>query len=173
MTTRQSPNRTDMITLRPACETQPVVTLQAMTPESAAILSQHFAVMDPWLRYAMEAPALAAYLTRPEQSAPRFEIHVGGTLAGAAGIRENWLRGSYLQFLGLLPAFQRQGLGELVLAWFEGAARARSDRNLWVAAAEFNHGALRFYERHGFRRAALLEDLVQDGFTEVLFRKKL
>ena len=35
--------------------------------------------------------------------APRFAVWLGGKLAGAAGLRLNWLRGPYVQFLGVLP----------------------------------------------------------------------
>ena len=68
-------------------------------------------------------------------------------LAGAIGVRRNWLRGPYLQFLGILPAFQRRGIGSVALDWFEGEARAAQAQNLWVAASDFNARALAFYER--------------------------
>ena len=44
-------------------------------------------------------------------------------------------------------------------------------RNLWVCASSFNARALRFYERHGFARAATLPGLVADGYDEILLRK--
>jgi ribosomal protein S18 acetylase RimI-like enzyme len=42
-----------------------------------------------------------------------------------------------------------------------------------VAASDFNSGALRFYERHGFVRVAALEGLVAEGRSEILLRKRL
>ena len=83
------------------------------------------------------------------------------------------LRGPYLQFLGVLPTFQRLGLGRAMLTWFEKEARARGERNLWVATSDFNQNALRFYEHQGFEHAAVLDDLVRDGISEILLRKRL
>lgn len=149
------------------------VSIEPMTPAVAADLGIAFAAIDPWARYGFSPEAMTRYLAETEPGAPRYAIRVGQTLAGAIGVRWRWLRGPYLQFLGVLPAFQRDGIGQLCLAWFEGTARAAGDRNLFVAASEFNGDALAFYEHHGFRRAAVLDDLIQDGITELLLRKRL
>jgi len=148
--------------------------LTAPLPESAAqALAEAFAAIDPWASYAYPARALAAYLAKREPGAPRFLLTLGDEIAGAAGVRTGWLRGPYIQFLGILPGFQRRGLGSAVLAWAEREARAADERNLWVAASEINADAIRFYERHGFAHAASLEALVCDGRTEILLRKRL
>ena len=55
----------------------------------------------------------------------------------------------------------------------EDSARAEKARNVWVAASDFNAGAIRLYERHGFARVAVIDSLVSDGRDEVLLRKKL
>jgi ribosomal protein S18 acetylase RimI-like enzyme len=88
-------------------------------------------------------------------------------------VRRNWLRGPYLQFLGVLPAFQHRGIGSLALTWFENEARTGRAQNLWVAASDFNARALSFYERRGFNRVATLEDLIVKGGSEILLRKRL
>ncbi len=162
-----------MMILRPATDGQTAITLDVITAEAAATLGARFAAIDPWLSYPFPAAALTAYFGDKEACAPRYIILSGDAIAGAVGLRQNWLRGPYLQFLGLLPSYQSQGLGQSVLAWFEGTARARGERNLWVAASEFNTDGLRFYEGHGFSRVALLDDLVRAGMTEILLRKRL
>ena len=91
--------------------------------------------------------------------------------AGAVSIRFPWLKGPYLELLALLPPFQRQGIGAGILTWFENEASALGARNVWVCASSFNDGALRFYESHGFRPAAMLRGLVADGYDEILLRK--
>jgi ribosomal protein S18 acetylase RimI-like enzyme len=157
----------------PATGGQPSLIAEPLRAEQAGPLGEAFAAIDPWASYPYPAAGLVQYLGATEPGAPRFALYLAGELAGAVGLRLNWLRGSYLQFLGLLPSFQRRGVGERVLTWIENEARGANERNLWVAASDFNSGAIRFYERHGFAVAAELADLVRDGRTEVLMRKRL
>jgi len=146
----------------------------ASLPEREANrLGEAFAAIDPWAAYAYPATSLAAFFASQEPGAPRFLFTLGSEIAGAVGLRLGWLRGPYIQFLGLLPKFQRRGLGSMVLAWVEHEARSAGNRNLWVAASQINGDALRFYERHGFAQVAKLDDLVYDGRTEILLRKRL
>ncbi|HEY8193447.1 MAG TPA: GNAT family N-acetyltransferase [Hyphomicrobium sp.] len=149
------------------------VTFEAMTPFTAETLGPLLARIDPWDRHKYTPSALTAYLAAEEPGAPRFAINVGRGHAGAIGIKRDWLRGPYLQFLGLLPAYQRQGIGTSVLDWFESEARATRAQNLWVAASDFNARALSFYEKHGFSRVATLDALVTEGSSEILLRKRL
>lgn len=150
-----------------------LVSFRPMTAESAILLGMGFAAIDPWARYRYTPEALSAFLSMGEEHAPRFEILSEGALAGALCIRENWLRGPYLQFLGILPGFQNRGLGRAALTFFEARARRQAARNIWVVASEFNHRALSFYERFGFVRIATLDGLAVEGIGEILFRKRL
>jgi diamine N-acetyltransferase len=147
--------------------------IEPLGERDAEWLGANFAAIDPWASYPYPAAGLAAYLAGKESDAPRFAVWLGGGLAGAVGLRLNWLRGPYVQFLAVLPKFQNRGLGANLLAWIESEARRKEERNLWVAASDFNAGAIRFYERHGFVRVASLPDLVRDGRTELLLRKRL
>jgi GNAT superfamily N-acetyltransferase len=149
------------------------VRFHLMTAAGAEALGPALAEIDPWARCGYTPALLTAYLAGRETDAPRFEIRVDRALAGAIGVRRNWLRGPYLQFLGILPAFQKRGTGSTALAWFEGEARASNAQNLWVAASDFNTRALAFYETRGFGRVATLSDLVVKGGSEVLLRKQL
>ena len=147
--------------------------LEPMTTVAAQIVGPLLASIDPWARYGYTPSALAAFLASDEPGAPRFAIKVDRVIAGAVGIRNNWLRGPYLQFLGILPAYQSHGIGGSILGWFEDEARGTGAQNLWVAASEFNTRALSFYERHGYSRTATLTDLVVEGSSEILLRKRL
>jgi diamine N-acetyltransferase len=162
-----------MTDARPEASQMPKVIFRDMTAKAAQELGTAFAEIDPWARYAYTAPALTAYLGTHEADAPRVEIVVDGDLAGAICVRRNWLRGPYLQFLGILPAFQHRGTGSLALDWFEGQARAAQAQNLWVAASDFNARALAFYTQRGFSRVARLEDLIVEDSAEILLRKRL
>jgi diamine N-acetyltransferase len=149
------------------------VTFRPMTAEGAEELGAALAAIDPWAHYDYTPEALSKFLAGKEEDAPRFEILVEGVLAGAISIRKNWLRGPYLQFLGVLPGFQKRGVGGIVLSWFEAEARKDKVRNIWVVASDFNRGAVAFYERFGFVRVATLDGLVSEDAAEILLRKRL
>ncbi len=144
-----------------------------MTAEGAVELGAEFAAIDPWARHGFTAKTLADHLGADEPAAPRYEIMAEETRAGAMCIRKTWLRGPYLQFLGVLPRFQNRGLGTAALGWFEAEALRTNSDNIWIAASDFNTGALTLYERFGFVRVASLDGLVSEGTTEILLRKRL
>jgi diamine N-acetyltransferase len=150
-----------------------VLILAPLPKREAERLGATFAAIDPWATYGYPATALAAYLAKEEPGAPRFLLTIGGEIAGALGLRLGWLRGTYIQFLGVVPRFQRRGLGRALLDWIACEASKAEERNLWVAASEINADAIRFYERHGFAQTACLDDLVYDGRTEILLRRRL
>jgi GNAT superfamily N-acetyltransferase len=145
--------------------------LIALEPAFAPRLAEAIVAMPPWSVMAYPAEALARFLAAADDGAWRFLLEVDGVEAGAVSIRFPWLKGPYLELLALLPPFQRQGIGAGILTWFENEASALGARNVWVCASSFNDGALRFYERHGFRPAATLRGLVADGYDEILLRK--
>lgn len=149
------------------------IVLQPVTAELATEFGVAFAAIEPWSRYPFSPRALTAFLGSDEPDAVRYAVIADGRPAGAIVIRKRWLRGPYLQFLGVLPDVQRHGIGRIILAWFEACARDDAERNIWVAASDFNARALAFYDRHGFERAARLDGLVADGITEILLRKRL
>lgn len=149
-----------------------IVTLVPFPAAEAQRIAEALAAIDPWKSYPYPASELARYFASGSATAPVFAILVGAAIAGVVGLRLDWLRGPYLQFFGILPAQQRFGLGARVLAWMEREA-GPSTRNLWLCASDFNADAIRFYERHGFERIAILDGLVQDDRNEVLMRKRL
>lgn len=137
------------------------------------ILGEAFSGIDPWARYPYPASQLKAYFAGSTQDSPRYSILIDGCLGGAIGLKLDWLRGPYVQFLGLLPQYQKGGAGRTVLAALEQAALQSGSRNLWVCASDFNGSAIAFYEGLGFRSVAALPGLVREGRTELLFRKAL
>lgn len=136
-------------------------------------LAAGFAAIDPWARYGYAPARLAAFFSASEPSAPRYALYAGGDIAGVVGLKLDWLRGPFLQFLGILPEAQGQGLGSSVLDWIETEARRGSHRNLWVTASDFNVRAVSLYKRHGYDETARLDGLVSDAHAEILLRKRL
>jgi diamine N-acetyltransferase len=146
---------------------------EPMTEREAGPLAEAVALLEPWRTYAHPAAKLAAFLAKREAGAPRFLLRRDGKVLGGIVVRLNWMRGPYIQFLAVLPPYQCQGVGSAVAAWVEAQARLGGDRNLWIAASEINARARRLYERLGFREVAKLDDLVCEGRSEILYRKRL
>ena len=149
------------------------ISLRPLPPGEPQRLGPAFAAIDPWARLGYKADALSGYLGTLEKSAPRYAIMAGNEVAGAAGIRLNWLRGPYVQFLGILPDYQKRRLGSTFLAWLAHEAKRHGEQNVWVLASVFNADALRFYEMNGFARTGEIVDLVATGTAEVLLRRRL
>eukprot|EP01139_Manchomonas_bermudensis_P003666 Amastigsp_a11383_16.p4 type:complete len:166 gc:universal Amastigsp_a11383_16:37-534(+) len=138
------------------------------------VLGTAFASMDPWARLQSTPESLCTFLHRIDGCSQTWVVEtLDGRLAGAVNIRPVWLRGPYMAFLGILPEFQGQGLGSAIVAWFTDAARLAGARNAWICVSMFNRGARVVYERAGFSAIAQLDDLVVDGESEVLLRKRL
>ena len=160
-------------TLIEAAAGAPEFALAPMTADEAGMLGRDLAAIDPWARFGFDAARFTSFLATAEDGAVRFKILAGGDCAGAVVVRLPWLGGPYLNILGVLPAFQRRGIGAAALAWLEAEARWAGARNIWLCVSAFNAGARAFYERHGYQPAAQLADLVMEGEDEVLMRKRL
>lgn len=144
-----------------------------MTAARARSLGAACATFGPWQHYNIGADQLTASLIDRDGGNRPFEVSVGDALAGAIVIRDPWLIGPYLVFLGVLPAFQCQRIGETLLRWFEAEARRGGKRNIWLCVTGANDGAQRFYRAHGWSAAATLPDLIRDGDDEIMMRKRL
>lgn len=144
-----------------------------MTEGDARSLGERTSTFGPWARYGFTPDLMTRTFMPTPDGACRYTARVDGALAGGFIARPAWLVGPYLQMLAVLPAYQGTGLGGLMLDWFETRARASAQRNAWLCVSAFNPGARKFYAAHGWREAADLPGLIDDGVGEVLMRKVL
>lgn len=149
------------------------IALAPMTAGAAGVLGLAMAAIDPWARAGYPAQFLRDFFAKPEIGSSRYRIQTGDALAGVMVVRHAWLHGPYLHFIGLLPEFHGQRIGDAALGWLENEARLGRARNLWLCCSDDNAGARRFYEAHGFRVTAEFDGLVSDGMNELLMRKRL
>jgi len=73
------------------------------------------------------------------------------------------------------PGTQRQGVGGALIRQTEQAIRARGGRLVLVETSsrpEYEP-ARRFYESHGYRREAIIQDFYAEGDSLVLYSKRL
>lgn len=144
--------------------------LRPLEASEAEPLGQALAGMDPWREAGYRAEALTAYLLRPDPALQRYAVMAGKELAGVMCVRWPWLHGAYLELIGLLPAFQRRGLGRAIVQWFESRSFLAGS-NAWIVVSASNTPARRFYLRQGFAEVAGLPGLVRPGYNEILLRK--
>lgn len=61
----------------------------------------------------------------------------------------------WVGWIGVLPAFRRQGMGRTMLEWVEQQMRARGGVHSWVYTERKNVGAMEFYADAGYQSEGL------------------
>jgi diamine N-acetyltransferase len=143
-----------------------------LTDQQAQAVAAMLAVSEPWVSLKFSAASLAIYLSRDDAALRRYVISVDDDLAGVICVRHPWLRGPYIELLGVSPNHRGKGIGKQVLAWAETEAR-REAKNLWVLTSSFNHPAQNFYQSLGFHPIGPIQGLVSPEHDEILLRKIL
>ena len=145
---------------------------RSLSIADAELLSVAFALSEPWLTLGVSATGLKNYFLRDDTHLYRYAVRVDGQLAGVICLRYPWLRGAYIELLGLLDSYRGQGIGADIMQWAETEARQYGD-NLWLLTSSFNQQALQFYQRQGFQQIGVVEGLVHPDYDELLLRKRL
>jgi GNAT superfamily N-acetyltransferase len=133
-------------------------------------VAEMLAVSEPWASLEFSAASLASYLRRDDAALRQYLVSVDGNVAGVICVRHPWLRGPYIELLGISPDYRGKGIGKQVLSWVETEARLEA-KNLWVLTSSFNHQALNFYQNLGFHPIGPIQGLVTPEHDEILLRK--
>ena len=80
--------------------------------------------------------------------------------------------GGYLRLMAVSPYAHRKGIGSALLASYEAAVATQS-RHTFLLCSDFNVGAQRFYESHGYSQVGRLPSLVVTGVDELIYWKRL
>ncbi len=165
-----------MTNLAPFSQTQyslAACTLRAMGNEAeATLLGEQLANMDPWRTLRYTASAMQAYLLRQDAALYRYGVVTENHMSGVVCVRYPWLRGSYLELIGLDAATQGHGVGADIMDWLEAQTRLAS-HNVWLLVSSFNTKARAFYERRGYYEIGPIQDLIAPGCDEILLRKRI
>ena len=78
--------------------------------------------------------------------------------------------GAYLRTLAIASGHQGQGVGAELLAAFEEATGTATGGR-FLLASDFNDGAHRFYQRHGYVEVGRIPSFAWAGITERIFWK--
>ena len=63
----------------------------------------------------------------------------------------------WVGWFGVRPSFRRRGFGMMMIDFLKQKARDYSFKELWVFTEQENEGALKFYEKLGFKRLSEYE----------------
>ncbi len=152
------------------------MTIRPLAAGEAAVLAARLAELPLLRRYRRQAADLARDLDGASARGEVVLVHDAGA-DGPDGLAwfspsGTFLLGGYLKLLAVAPGAEGRGIGRELLAAFE-AEVGRVSRHAFLLVSDFNQGAQRFYERHGFARVGALPDLVLAGVSEVVYWKRL
>ena len=118
------------------------------------------------------------YVTNGDASTYRFSSYrldgrvVGYTCYGKRSLTDSTFD---LYWICSAPSAQRKGVGHALLQRTEQEIRAMGGRLVIVETSSLPEyePARRFYDSHGYRRQAIIEDFYDEGDSLVLYTKKL
>ncbi|MDR3373917.1 MAG: GNAT family N-acetyltransferase [Ancalomicrobiaceae bacterium] len=171
--TRPAPFTSDTYDLTAPEDRATVIARLVAAAPLADTVGALLAGMDPWKRVGRTAEVMAERLRKDDPGAHRFAVMTpDAELLGAVIVRHPFLKGPYLEMLGLVSDARRRGIGRGVIDWM-GANISGDERNLWLCVSRWNSPARRFYERVGFVEIGIIPDLVVPGTDEVFMRKTI
>lgn len=147
--------------------------IRPATPEDLPALAVALSPLPLFRAYGLDASALTA---RFQGALERGE---GLLLAldeeGPVGVcwfltRGTFGTGAYLRTLAIREDRHGSGLGSRLLAAYEEACGGAAG-GCFLLTSDFNTGAQRFYQRHGYRQVGQLPDFAVPGVAELVFWK--
>lgn len=145
-----------------------IVNLLTTDTQNIAVCAMMMAKSNPWITLgidydqclkAFEGPVREIWAIEIDREIAGFVIlQMGGTFKG------------YIQTVCVDVAYRGRGIGKKLLQFCEEWILKISP-NIFICVSSFNHGAIRLYKEFGFKLVGELDNFVQDGFTELLFRK--
>lgn len=97
-----------------------------------------------------------------------------GSFAGFAGVvYEDWNDTGKIEWIGLIPELRGRSLGTDMLNQMIEWTRANGGRKIYVDTGVDEKKAIKFYERNGFSREAILKDWYDDGDDAVLLSRRV
>ena len=142
-------------------------------PAVARAQGSWIAALEPWRGLGYRADALGRYLARKAATGNAWVARAAGKgpPLAIAVVDDGVLLGGFIALLAVRPESSGQGLGR-ALVEHVAAQTFASRRWLYVSCDGNNAAALRFYRKLGFSRVGRLPDLVCQGRTEILLRKR-
>ena len=115
---------------------------------------------------------LAAYPER--QLTAKVAVDDAGILIGfCAATHPYWNNVAMIDYLVVAPAARRRGVGGQLVAGVEAVLHGSGIRQVCVQTASWNDDGIRFYERLGYARLAVLPEYFGEGNDAVWLNRSL
>jgi [ribosomal protein S18]-alanine N-acetyltransferase len=137
---------------------------QGKFPDCARMMT----TTDPWISLEMDyEQCLKAF----DGSCKEICIaESGNEIAGFVIMQTCGTFSGYIQTVCVSEKYRGQGIGTRVLEYCEKRILSYSP-NIFICVSSFNTGAIKLYYKLGFKLVGELNNLVKEGFTELLLRK--
>jgi GNAT superfamily N-acetyltransferase len=147
--------------------------IRPATIEDFTLLAPRLAALPLFTAYGLEAARLAARWTEGLAKGDGLLVaESGGALLGLCWFLRRGVfgTGGYLRTIALVPEAVGQGVGPLLLKAFEDGCD-RPSGGWFLLTSDFNEGAQRFYQRHGYSEVGRLPGFAAPHITELIFWK--
>ena len=133
-----------------------------------AVCARMMSRTDPWITLDMNyRQCLDAFEGRCKEI---YIVRIGPQIAGFVILQVCGTFSGYIQTVCISEDHRGKGIGTTLLSFCEERVLKFSP-NLFICVSSFNTGAIRLYEKFGFKIVGELENFVKQGFTELLMRK--
>ena len=148
--------------------------VRPLRPADLAACARIMAENPLWQRYGVtKASAYQRLAVGQQQGATILVAETAGVVVGFIWYVEKgaFFRSGYVMLIGVDPAQQGQGVGEILMDAVEHILFATS-ADVFLLVSDFNEGAQRFYRRRGYIYVGSLPDYVVPGVAELIYRKQ-
>jgi GNAT superfamily N-acetyltransferase len=148
--------------------------IRAASQADFAELGRRLAPLPLFAAYGLDAALLAQRWTVGMKRGDGLLVaEIDGVLSGMCWFLRGgtFATGAYLRTLAVAPGEQNRGTGAALLEAFE-ADCGKPPGGWFLLASDFNEGAHRFYQRHGYVEVGRLPGFAKEGVIERVFWKR-
>lgn len=133
---------------------------------SAEMLTEN----EPWKSLGRSYDYSVAKVREPDGEL--FVVYVEEKIAGCILLELHGVLKGFIRSFCIDAKFRGRGIGAKVIGFAEKYILQQTP-NVFVFAASTNEGAIRFYKNQGYKQIGLIEDFIETGSDELLFRKTI
>ena len=109
-----------------------------------------------------------------EQPDGIFVAEVSGKVVGfVIALHREWFNIAYLDYIQVKTAWMNEGVGHELLEKCIEWARKKATRIIYTETGRNNDGAIKFYEKHGFRITGCIPEYYRERLDAVVLVRKL